>query len=420
VLRAFVAAVALALLVATPAAADQVETTAQAKAARAGFLLQATPPGPAAAICLVDTGVNVNPDTAGVSARLAMAGDPADQSPTLHGTTMAMFIGGASNGFGMVGLWPAARILSIRANEPGQDAFSAVPFIKAVQRCSDSAQRFGVQVVALPYASELALTPFERQFLADEVKGARDEQGLSFVAAAGDNGGQPMGTVAGIPGVLSVGATDSISGDRCGFSATGSLLLAPGCSLDGADPATGAALRTQQSTSLAAVIAATAVAALRTWRPDLTPAQADQLLIEHARQGPPGRSLDLTAAFTAAGLGHVAPPLPADPPPPAPPAPAPAPQAKQRLPKPQITTRSRGHGAKRVLTVKASNRPRGARLAVRVYVRGRGGKLRRVASRTRTSATVTIRIRSWRRVTATFSDPTGTRLQSPARIVTRG
>ena len=49
----------LLLLVASPAAgAEPIEVTAQAKAAAADFLLRATPPGPAATICLVDTGVN--------------------------------------------------------------------------------------------------------------------------------------------------------------------------------------------------------------------------------------------------------------------------------------------------------------------------------------------------------------------------
>jgi hypothetical protein len=240
------------------------------------------------------------------------------------------------------------------------------------------------------------------------------------VAAAGNNGGGPVGTPANIPGVLSVGATDTSSGGLCSFSATGALLLAPGCGLEGADPATGAPTNTQQGTSHAAVVAAAALAALRTWRPDLTPDEADRLLNETATPSLWGRTLDLTAAFVAAGLGAIVPTPPA----PAPtatltPQASPSPQAKRQLTKPRIVTRSRGRGAKRTLTIKASNRPAGARLTVRVYIRGSGGKLRRIASQTRRSSTVRIRVRSWRRVTARFSDPAGRLLQSPARVVTR-
>ena len=54
-------------------------------------------------------------------------------------------------------------------------------------------------------------------------------------------------------------------------------------------------------------------------------------------------------------------------------------------------------------------------MSVRVYVRGRHGKLKRVATRTRNSSAIRIRVRSWRRVTAGFSDPTGQRLASPLR-----
>ena len=109
-------AIFASLAFASSASAEQVEITAQAKAARAEFLLSAIPPGPAAAICLVDTGVNVNPDTSNVIARLSVSGPASDESPTLHGTQMAMYIGAPLNGFGMVGMWPHAR----DGQRPGQ------------------------------------------------------------------------------------------------------------------------------------------------------------------------------------------------------------------------------------------------------------------------------------------------------------
>ena len=407
--RSFPVALIIFALIATDTArSEQVDVTAQAKAAHAEFLLRAVPPGPAATICLVDTGVNVNPDTSGVIARLTLTGAATDRSPTLHGTQMAMFIGAPVNSYGMVGLWPSARIVSVRANVDGQDAFTPVGYINGVRTCNDHARLYGVKVIALPFSSGFALTADEAQALKDEVDGART-LGISVVAAGGNTGGQPVGTPANVAGVLSVGATDSASGGPCAFSASAALLFAPGCTLNGAGPATGAPVTNQQGTSHAAAVVSAALAALRTWRPDLGPDEANRLLNESGMPAAWGRSLNLAAAFTAAGLGAVAaPPTVAAPPPSS----TPAPTVTERLPKPKVRTRMTGRGAKRKLTVRASNRPQGARMVVRVYARGHRGRLRRVASRTRASGSVHIRVRSSRRVTARYVDPTRQRRDS--------
>ena len=165
-IRAFVAAVTIALLAAAPAAADPVEITAQAKAARADFLLTATPPGPAAVICLVDTGVNPNPDTSGVIDRISLEGPVSDDSPTFHGTTMAMYIGAPSNGFGMVGIWPAARIVSIRANVAGQDSFTPAGYNFGLKQCDKDETFYGIKVAVLALSSETQLTADETEALA--------------------------------------------------------------------------------------------------------------------------------------------------------------------------------------------------------------------------------------------------------------
>jgi hypothetical protein len=411
-IRALFTAFAIALLGASPAAADQVEITAQAKAARADFLLRATPPGPAATICLVDTGVNPNADTPGLIDRISLEGPVSDESPTLHGTRMAMFIGAPSNGFGMVGIWPAARIVSIRANVTGQDAFTPAGYNFGLKQCDKDATFYGIKVAVLALSSETLLTADENEALNGTVAAAR-AHGLSVVVAAGNNDGRPPGTPANIPGAFSVGAASTASGDLCSFSASGALLVAPGCALDGADPMTGLPTTADQGTSHAAAIVAASLAALRTWRPDLSPDDADRLLNENATQFPQGRRLDVAAAFTAAGLGALVPPTPT----PSPAPPAPPPVVKQRLPKPKLTVRASGHGSKRTITVKIKNRPKGAKATVRVYIRGRGGKLRRVATRARNSSTIRIRLRSWRRVTASFSDPSGLRLTSPSATV---
>src|SRR5689334_19058205 len=122
------AAVATLLLAwAAPALAEEVGVPAQAGWDGGEFLIDLVPPAPAAAICLVDTGVTDNPDTAAVVARLALVAndlDVDDESPTRHGTAMSMFIGAPRNGYGMVGAWPAARIVSVRANADAGDGFT--------------------------------------------------------------------------------------------------------------------------------------------------------------------------------------------------------------------------------------------------------------------------------------------------------
>ncbi|MBE2317788.1 S8/S53 family peptidase [Solirubrobacter sp. CPCC 204708] len=390
------------------ATAEPVDVTAQAKAANAEFLLRATPPAAPAAICLVDTGVNANPDTGGVVAKFSLPGlDGTDQSPTLHGTQMAMLASAAPNGYGMVGLWPSARIVSVQANFPGQDAFVVTAYVRGIDVCTRAAETHGVRVIVVPIASESPLTEGEQQQLHEVVAAAR-AQGLSVVVAAGNLDGRPVGTPANAPGAFSVGASDAASGSLCASSATGALLLAPGCSIDGADPSTGQPITSQSGTSAAAVIVGTALAALRTWRPDLAPAIAEQLLNETGTATLAGRRLNLAAAFTAAGLSTVVQPpaTPATVPPPVQPTP------KPRLVKPRVTVKFRA----RVLTVRVRNRPAGTTVQVRVYVRN-GKRLRRVATRSRQAATMRIRVRRWSRVVVKYTDPSAASTASPTTTV---
>src|ERR1019366_1054817 len=91
-------------------AATHAETaiTAHAVADDGAFLPYAPAPAHPGGLCLVDTGVNVNPDTEGVvGARTAIdGGSGEDVSPTLHGTVLAMMAAAPANGWGMVGTAP--------------------------------------------------------------------------------------------------------------------------------------------------------------------------------------------------------------------------------------------------------------------------------------------------------------------------
>src|ERR1700722_4165413 len=111
---ALMATVALAVPAAAGATANP-PVTAQAQEADAGFLAYAPAPtaGPPGALCLVDTGVYSNPDTApGLLASYALDnGAAGDADPQGHGTVEAMIAGAAGNG--MVGAWPQIKIVSV-------------------------------------------------------------------------------------------------------------------------------------------------------------------------------------------------------------------------------------------------------------------------------------------------------------------
>lgn len=416
--RIFALTVVLVLALSAPASAEPVEVTAQAKAANAEFLLRATPPSTPVSICMVDTGVSANPDTANVFSRVSLYGlDGSDTSSTLHGTQIAMLMGAPVNGFGMVGLWPGVRIVSIQANEPGQDTAIPDGYSTGIDECATRSITDQVRVILVTFATETALTGPERAFLNDAVKRA-GQLGVNVVTAGGNFNGRPIGAPANAPGAISVGALDASTGALCATSATGTTLLAPGCSIDGAHPTSGQPTTSQQGTSAAAAVVASSLAALRTWRSDLTVDAAAELLVNTAVPTAAGRRLDVAAMFTAAGLGTVAQPPTPTPTPTATPSPVPSATPtpkKPKLVKPRATARLRG----RVLTVRSSNRPAEARMRVAVYARDSKRRSRRIAVRTVRASSVGVRVKRWSRVEVQFSDPTGARLKSSTTVVTR-
>ena len=126
IVAATVALLAL-FAMAAPAAGDDVPLpTAQAKTMHAEFLSQAPTPATPGVTCVVDTGVNSNPDNdASVIDRQSVyPGDGSDGDPDAHhGTYLAMNIAAPTNGWGMVGIAPQTRILSIRAIDNGAHSF---------------------------------------------------------------------------------------------------------------------------------------------------------------------------------------------------------------------------------------------------------------------------------------------------------
>ncbi len=302
---------ALLSLLLTGEAHAEAPVTSQARMARAEFLPYAPAPITPAAVCLVDTGVDFNPDTAGaVVARTAIdGGSGEDTSAGKHGTLMTMVMAAPRNGWGMVGAWPGVRVVSVRALDGGY-------YAQGIETCRDLAVRHNIKVILLAAGSPGG-APLSDPVLADAVDIART-QDINVVAAAGNQPG-PLDHPANYPAVFAVGAAGP-GGDMCSFSASGMGLdlLAPGCELELAHPITGQP-GTAAGTSQAAAFVAVSLAALRAHRPGLTPDEAEALLRQR-RAAPQAPLLDVESTFLAAGLnstvdaGRVATPTPSQPP----------------------------------------------------------------------------------------------------------
>jgi hypothetical protein len=287
--------------------------TAQAQQADATFLAYAPPPvGGAGALCLVDTGVNANPDTTpGLIGSYAInSGATGDVDPEEHGTTMAMIAGGA--GKGILGAWPQLKIVSVRATNvpsPGQEPIYEFDYYwEGMASCLHAPASDHIKAVDLALASQIPPSPDQAQSFAIQV-GNLEVQNIAVVAAAGNNPGG-VEEPAGEPNVLAVGAdtaqpgtfSDTATGAVCTFSANqGVGLYAPGCGLDAADPFSDAPLCCYDGTSEASAFTAAVIVALMSYDPRITYTKAEQLLVSTANDG----DLDVAAAFQADGLGQI-------------------------------------------------------------------------------------------------------------------
>ena len=298
-------ALAMTMLAATtaPALASTPAVTTQAQAADAAFLAYAPAPAAGAgALCLVDTGVDSNPDTQPglISATAVDGGSGGDADPQGHGTTMAMIAGAAGNG--MIGAWPRIKIVSVRATtvpSPGQEpTFEFDDYTEGMALCLQQITDH-VDAIDLALSSTVPPSPDQVQDFENDV-GAANLHNVAVVAAAGNTPG-PIEQPASQQGVFAVGAGDP-NNAICSFSATqGLTFYAPGCGLDEANPFTDVATCCGNGTSQASAFAAAVLVALMSYDPTLTYSRAEQLLISTAVDG----HLDVTAAFDADGLSSI-------------------------------------------------------------------------------------------------------------------
>jgi len=278
-------------------------STPQAAALNASWMQYLPAPSEKPVICVIDGGMDLTEDTRPIVLyRGTVLDDGAvdDIAPgDGHGTPIASLISAPRNGVGTVGLWPHARVVSIRATST-VSSFTWANYGFAVSKC----QRIpGVLAVNLslgglegpgqPDYAELFLPTLDtvRSF------------GISVTASTG-NGGGAVNYPAAAPGVIAV-AANSGEGDLCPFSSRRmDVLSAPGCPVF-ASNAFGAGVAAS-GTSFASPLVATVIASIRSYRSDLTRQQVEDIIVQSARaRSDESRAVDAEAAYRAAGLANM-------------------------------------------------------------------------------------------------------------------
>ena len=258
-------------------------------------------PAPAqrAAVCIVDTGNDPNPDTSNVVARLSVDGEPGtDRSPDHHGTLMSMIAAAPYNGFGMVGAAPSINVVSVRASRDGV-TFGGTDLARAVQRCIAYRNTYNIKVISLSLGGAVVVRTGRR---ADGHRGhgeKRPSRGLNVVAAAGNHHGAVDWPAAYDP-VMAVGAADQ-EGGGCAFAASGPEVDLWAWAVPLTQPSGRRAclgIRIERGDRVRGRCSGAASSA----RPSVDGRPADRALTSRALVASVGLRLDVSAAFMAAGL----------------------------------------------------------------------------------------------------------------------
>jgi type VII secretion-associated serine protease mycosin len=237
---------------------------------------------------------------------------PGDPQWGAHGTGMASVIAGHGHGpgnsSGIMGVAPAAKILSVRvirddeSPDRGLQETSLQPISQGIRYAVDN----GAKVISMSLGGTVPGSDTDDTAEADAVRYAL-AHGVSVVVAAGNSGDDPLTDVteypAGERGVIGVAAVDS-NGKRASFSSTGwdVAVAAPGVDIPMALPIDdpnnvnyadfGTVIDSSTligaGTSPACAYVAGVVALVRSAYPNLSPAQISQLLKDTASHRPAG------------------------------------------------------------------------------------------------------------------------------------
>ena len=223
------------------------------------------------------------------------ADPPGYQPPHLHGTFIASLIAGHGSGpgrdDGIIGVAPAARVLSVRVilddQEPGLAVYNSNSrYADAIGDGIRYATQHGARVINMSLGTGQPTRPMQAAL------GYAVSHGVVVVASAGNSGHPgpgftPYSYPAAFTGVISVAAVNG-TGQRATFSDRNSSveLSAPGVDIIGAGP-DGSYLQASGTSPASAFVAGVA-ALIRSAYPRLSPAQVAQALISSARHRPAG------------------------------------------------------------------------------------------------------------------------------------
>lgn len=270
------------------------------------------------AVCIVDSGVAVTPDTPATSpdgpiiARLAVDGGSGEPQGTtdghLHGTQMAAQIVAPQNGWGIVGVWPQGRLISVRATIGTSVGYNSGAYITGAKTCMnwalDNNVKLGVINLSLGSASGGEAEGLRVQDLTVQAHA----RGINVVASGGNNAGQPTPYPARGDGVLSVGAGSTPPGSWCSYATHDSLtdLVGPACPTVAPYLPTGDEVSYNEGgSSTAAAVTSGFLAALRTLSPAATWNQAELWLTAGSQSLETSKIIDGNAAARGAGVGDL-------------------------------------------------------------------------------------------------------------------
>ncbi|MEV4504532.1 type VII secretion-associated serine protease mycosin [Streptomyces klenkii] len=266
-----------------------------------------TTKGAGITVAVLDTGVDDgHPDLAGQvlpgKDLIGFGAGPGDRAWARHGTAMAGIIAGRGHGAdgtdGVVGVAPEAKILPVRVILEDGDPSRAKARSGRGNALADGirwAADHGADVINLSLGDDSDTAHPEPQ--EDAAVQYALGKGAVVVASAGNGGeqGDHVSYPAAYPGVIAVTAVDRY-GSRAAFSTRRwyAALSAPGVDVVIADP--DRHYYEGWGTSAAAAFVSGAVALVRSAHPDLSPAQIRKLLVDTARDAPPGGRSDALGA----------------------------------------------------------------------------------------------------------------------------
>jgi hypothetical protein len=191
-----------------------------------------------------------------------------------HGTFVAGVIAAKENGIGSAGIWPAAKIVSVRVFADPTFGGGADSYRRAIDWC-ETRSRANVKVVNLSLSAGAPSTD-SAALLDAAINQATDVFDLNVIASAG-NAAADVEYPARFSAATAVGAV-APNDDFCSFSNRGRDLdlTALGCGVRLSTSSGSVAVG--DGTSLAAPAVAAVVLALRSYRPDIGGRQAEELI----------------------------------------------------------------------------------------------------------------------------------------------